>query len=810
MSQQMLMQMQMQQDQGPPHRTRAPGSTGDSLGMTQGAPAPRLAQDRQDRHKKPTQHQTAQQRQYQREIQVQRREDEERQRREDPGEISHRMHSDDVALGNLSGSRLRLRVLRAFNLRNTDLGIMPGDVSDPFVVVKMGRQEFKTEVIDNNLNPVWNSGHFEFAIESDDAKLVLEVFNSNQWHAHDSLGRMEIPVRGLTPNENHTVLEGLDEGDVNRDIQAKLEVEVKLLSSTQIGSGGYPGPGGGALMAKGSHAGAQLALPSQQHKKPNWVPLPSFKEGGPEAFTAPKKKLDDAPVGQARKYSEYESMASRLGQYDYSQAPVYYPKQEEVDKRSWKEDPFHGWRRDIRKQERQVLGDRNDSNIADPDVNWKNDPFHGWLKHDKGGHPEVGVERIQEARVQRELMSLPSFKEAPVKRFDDHREYVELHKVDVRQRYTDGSPAQPVPATPEQNWKDDAFFGWLPGRGPEDERKHTLHRPLEQARLARLPSFSEDPALMGISGHGVGIMRVWINGAHHLAYGPESGLQGKPSSCVKVRVGDSKEQVTSTLSMNANPVWNAPVMSFEVESTTDRLHLEVSDLTNPRSGQHLHQKYFLGDLDLDLGTIQDVSDRSDQAPGEPTQWREFLRGSHHEAQIDFEVLFEPYDTERATNLHSARRERNVTRCLPSSGSFRSNVSSEVMNHSGTLSVRVIGAYDLVNTDSGLFGDVSDPYVTVRLGSQSEKQRKRTATINNNLNPVWNTTPFLFPLQQEDDSLHLEVYDEDMLTQDDFLGRITIPLYRIIMGQPNTAVRIRDRLQDIKHGELEVEIGFTPE
>jgi len=97
-----------------------------------------------------------------------------------------------------------------------------------------------------------------------------------------------------------------------------------------------------------------------------------------------------------------------------------------------------------------------------------------------------------------------------------------------------------------------------------------------------------------------------------------------------------------------------------------------------------------------------------------------------------------------------------------------------------------------------------------LGSQSKKDGQKTRTINNDLNPVWNTSPFLFPLTMEDDSLHLEVYDEDMITSHDFLGRLIIPLYNIVHGELNEAVRIRDQLQDIKHGELEVEVGFTPE
>lgn len=130
---------------------------------------------------------------------------------------------------------------------------------------------------------------------------------------------------------------------------------------------------------------------------------------------------------------------------------------------------------------------------------------------------------------------------------------------------------------------------------------------------------------------------------------------------------------------------------------------------------------------------------------------------------------------------------------------------------GVLSVRVVAAYNLVNMDSGYLGDVSDPYVTVRLRSQGDRLKpKRTQTIYNDLNPVWNTSPFLFELTEEDDELLLEVFDEDMLTSDDFLGRMTIPLQlvltRIDPGQPQD---IRDRLMDIDHGELEVQIGFSP-
>ena len=52
--------------------------------------------------------------------------------------------------GSLEGSKLLLRILRAYNLRNTDLGILPEDASDPFAVARIGPKDFKTHVVENS------------------------------------------------------------------------------------------------------------------------------------------------------------------------------------------------------------------------------------------------------------------------------------------------------------------------------------------------------------------------------------------------------------------------------------------------------------------------------------------------------------------------------------------------------------------------------------------------------------------------------------------------------------------------------------
>merc|ERR1712232_870057 len=102
----------------------------------------------------------------------------------------------------------------------------------------------------------------------------------------------------------------------------------------------------------------------------------------------------------------------------------------------------------------------------------------------------------------------------------------------------------------------------------------------------------------------------------------------------------------------------------------------------------------------------------------------------------------------------------------------------------------------MNTDSGILGDVSDPYVTMKLSSQSDKARKRTETINNNLNPEWNSKPFLLPVTNSSEQLILEVWDDDLLKAHDFMGRLVLPLHKMF-DNPGIPMRIKDRLSGDK-------------
>jgi len=114
-------------------------------------------------------------------------------------------------------------------------------------------------------------------------------------------------------------------------------------------------------------------------------------------------------------------------------------------------------------------------------------------------------------------------------------------------------------------------------------------------------------------------------------------------------------------------------------------------------------------------------------------------------------------------------------------------------------IRILAAYNLRNRDTGILGDVSDPYVVVRAGSA----KHQTPVINNDLNPVWDhDNEFEFPLNPEVSSLEVEVWNSNML-RDNTLGRTSVVLSHLLSGQK---YRRREKLEvGGNGGELEFEV-----
>lgn len=118
---------------------------------------------------------------------------------------------------------------------------------------------------------------------------------------------------------------------------------------------------------------------------------------------------------------------------------------------------------------------------------------------------------------------------------------------------------------------------------------------------------------------------------------------------------------------------------------------------------------------------------------------------------------------------------------------------------GNLSVRVLGGHSLKNRDTGLLGDLSDPYVVVRIGGVEQ----RTSTIKNDLDPVWsNDNEFSFTLGESDGVLELEVFNANAVMKDTTLGRASLGIWALPHGRWQHR---REVLVDGTGGELEVDL-----
>ena len=120
-----------------------------------------------------------------------------------------------------------------------------------------------------------------------------------------------------------------------------------------------------------------------------------------------------------------------------------------------------------------------------------------------------------------------------------------------------------------------------------------------------------------------------------------------------------------------------------------------------------------------------------------------------------------------------------------------------------LILHLIKAENLVNADSGINGDVSDPYAKIKLGDLKYK----TEIISNSLNPEWNTI-FIFPIDDGNVSssktdfkdLNIEIFDHDKFKNDANLGNVSIDIYDLIQNGGQMK-EIWSELQDIKTGKI---------
>lgn len=143
------------------------------------------------------------------------------------------------------------------------------------------------------------------------------------------------------------------------------------------------------------------------------------------------------------------------------------------------------------------------------------------------------------------------------------------------------------------------------------------------------------------------------------------------------------------------------------------------------------------------------------------------------------------------------------------------MESTLTNQDPLLRLRVVAGHSLAKKD--IFG-ASDPYVRIELSTivgNVAIDSVLTKTKKKTLNPVWNEE-FVFRVRPHEHKLVLQVFDENRLTRDDFLGMVEVPLNNVpkeIIGRNICSLQYvlkpRSARSRVK-GYLELYLAYVPE
>ncbi|OQS00541.1 hypothetical protein ACHHYP_03394 [Achlya hypogyna] len=92
---------------------------------------------------------------------------------------------------------LRVHVHKATDLAAADFALLRKATSDPYVLLSIDRQRYKTPVLIRELNPVWNSCVYDFNLTQGDLYtkvLDIQVMDEDDLSADDIIGTLAIPL----------------------------------------------------------------------------------------------------------------------------------------------------------------------------------------------------------------------------------------------------------------------------------------------------------------------------------------------------------------------------------------------------------------------------------------------------------------------------------------------------------------------------------------------------------------------------------------------------------------------------------------
>ncbi|XP_026666335.2 probable ADP-ribosylation factor GTPase-activating protein AGD11 isoform X2 [Phoenix dactylifera] len=126
-----------------------------------------------------------------------------------------RKESEQKAIKKTMGMVEFVGLIKVNIIRGTNLAVRDVMTSDPYVILNLGHQSMKTQVIKSNLNPIWNE-RLMLSIPDPIPPLKLQVYDKDTFSTDDRMGEAEIDIQPLVSAakayENSTISESMQLG----------------------------------------------------------------------------------------------------------------------------------------------------------------------------------------------------------------------------------------------------------------------------------------------------------------------------------------------------------------------------------------------------------------------------------------------------------------------------------------------------------------------------------------------------------------------------------------------------------------------
>lgn len=113
-----------------------------------------------------------------------------------PIKLSDEVPSYDLRMPEPEGV-VRIHVVEAKNLMKKDIGMLGKGKSDPYAVINVGAQEFRTKTIDNNVNPRWDFWCEAAVMQTHGQTLELSLFDYDDSSKDEKLGRCSLDINSI-------------------------------------------------------------------------------------------------------------------------------------------------------------------------------------------------------------------------------------------------------------------------------------------------------------------------------------------------------------------------------------------------------------------------------------------------------------------------------------------------------------------------------------------------------------------------------------------------------------------------------------